>query len=77
MKKAKGDVYWYIPKRKTPVAYSTIATKLLIDVLSHDDLNRTIQDVYNLINYDIEAKEILKIYIDKGFGNEVASKGFG
>lgn len=76
-KRIKGDVNWYIPKRKTPIAYSTTSTKLLVDVLSHEDKSRTIQDVYDLINYDLEAKEILKKYIDKGYGSEIACKWFG
>lgn len=75
--KSKGDVHWHIPKRKTPIAYSTSATKHLVDILSHEDKTRTIQDVYNLINYDYEAKEILKIYIDKGYGSQIASEWFG
>lgn len=74
--KNKGDVCWYIPKRKRPVAYSTAATKYLVDILSHEDKSRTIQDVHDLINYDLEAKEILKIYIEKGYGSQIASEWF-
>ena len=77
IKDDKGNVRWYIPKKKNPVAYSTTSTKHLIDILSHEDKTRTIQDVYDLINYDVEAKEILKIYIDKGYGSQIACEWFG
>ena len=71
---SKGDVHWFIPNRKKPIAYSTVATSDLIGLLAEDF--ETIQDVYNAITYDKEAKEILQIYIDLGYGNEIASKWF-
>lgn len=76
-KRLNLDAQWYLPKRKKAFATSTKATKDLVDILSHEDKTRTIEDVYNLINYDEEAKEILKTYIDKGYGNEIASEWFG
>lgn len=75
-RKPKGDVAWSIPKRKTPVAYSTEATSTLIGILSQEDKTRTIKDVQELINYDVEAIRILQIYIDKGYGEELACKWF-
>ena len=63
----KADVDWYIPKTKRAFAHSTQATSDLIEVLAEQYL--TIIDVYNAINYDDEAKQILKYYIDKGYGN--------
>lgn len=74
MRKSKGDVVWRIPNRKTPIAYSTKATSDLIVVLSQD--YTTITDVYNAINYDQDAKNILQKYIDLGYGNEIARKWF-
>lgn len=76
-RKSKGDVQWFVPKRKTPIAYSTVSTKLLIDTFSDEDKTRTIQNVHDLINYDNEAKKILKLYIDRGYGQEFAHKWFG
>ena len=70
MKKSKGDVYWMVPNKKKPIAYSTKATSDLIVILA--ETNETIVDVYNAINYDQDAKEILKKYIDLGYGNEIA-----
>lgn len=34
--KSKGDVFWYLPNRKRPVAYSTRAASDLIVVLSQE-----------------------------------------
>lgn len=74
MKKSKGDVHWMVPNKKKPIAYSTKATSDLIVILS--ETNETIIDVYNAINYDQDAKEILKKYIDLGYGNEIAREWF-
>jgi hypothetical protein len=76
-KRSKGDVYWQLPKRKTPIAYSTKATSDLIAVLSQDNPDKTIAEVKGLIYYDSEAKEILQKYIDKGYGDIIASTWFG
>lgn len=64
MKKIKGDVEWYLPNAKRPFAYSTKATSDLIAVLyeQYQDL----RVVYNQINYDDEAKTIVKKFIDNG-----------
>lgn len=72
--KNKGDVYWMVPNRKRPIAYSTIATKELIHILSQD--YATIRDVYYAINYDEEAKNVLAAYIKLGLGNEIAKEWF-
>ena len=72
--KSKGDVSWYLPNRKTPIAYSTKAASDIIVVLAAD--GGTIQDVYDSIIYDREAREILKKYIDKGYGNVIAKEFF-
>jgi hypothetical protein len=72
--KRKGDVHWFVPNKKKPIAYSTVATSDLIGLLSQEC--ETIQNVYDAINYDEEAKEILQKYIDLGYGNEVAREWF-
>ena len=72
--KIKGDVHWHIPGKKKPIAYSTTAASDLIGVLAEDF--ETIQDVYNAINYDPEAKAIMQIYIDLGYGNQIAREWF-
>lgn len=70
----KEDVAWCLLNRKRPIAYSTKAASDLIVALA--DGERTIQEVYDAINYDPEAKAILKIYIEKGYGDEVAQHHF-
>lgn len=74
MKRSKGDVEWRAPNKKRPIGYSTKATSDLIVVLSQEC--ETITDVYNAINYDQDAKEILRQYIDLGYGNEIAREWF-
>lgn len=74
MKQLKGDVRWTIPNKKKPIAYSTRATSDLIVVLAED--YKTIADVYNAINYDQDAKDVLQKYIDFGYGNEIAREWF-
>ena len=75
-KRSKGDVEWYSinNKKKRPIAYSTVATKHMIGLLAEE--YETITDVFNAINYDQEAKNIMQIYINLGFGNEIARKHF-
>lgn len=73
-RRLKGDVEWYLPNRKRPVAYSTKAASDLIVTLSQK--GTTIQEVYDAITYDMEAKNILKIYIEKGYGDSVAKEFF-
>lgn len=67
-KKGLG-VKWYIPMTKKAFAESTVATSDLIEMLAEEYL--TIEDVYNAINYDSDAKEIVKYFIDKGYKNYV------
>ena len=62
--KPKGDVAWFIPNRKTPIAYSTKSTKDLLDTL-FEQFN-DLEEVYRNIRYDEDAKRIVKLYLDKG-----------
>lgn len=73
-RRSKGDVSWYVPGRKTPIAYSTKATNDLIVVLGED--GATIQEVRDRIIYDAEARAILDKYIAKGLGGVVARSFF-
>lgn len=68
------DVYWYLPNRKRPFAYSTKAVSDSIVVLAQE--YRTIQEVYDHYNLHDEGKEILKAYIEKGYGNVTAADWF-
>lgn len=73
-KQRKEDVYWYIPNRKRPIAYSTKAASDLIALLAEE--GGTIAEVQRRINYDVEAKAVLQIYIDRGYGDVEARKWF-
>ena len=73
-KQYRDEVQWYVPNKKRPIAYSTEATSDLIAGLSWQ--YETIYDVYNAVNYDVDAKEILQKYIDLGYGNEIARNWF-
>ncbi len=70
----KGDVSRYIPKCKRPIVYSTIAAKDLRVAFAEE--GGTIYEVRNRINYDAEAKAVLRAYIDRGYGNQVAAEWF-
>lgn len=70
----KGDVLWYAPGRKNPIAYSTRAASDLIVLLAEE--GGTIAELKCRINYDIEAKAVLQAYIDRGYGNVEARKWF-
>lgn len=61
------DVYWHYPRLKRSFGSTTIASSQLIETITKD--NMTIKEVYNAINYDPDAKEILRCYIAKGYGN--------
>lgn len=63
-KQIKGAVEWYLPNTKRPFAYSTKATSDSIALLyeQYHDL----RVVYDQINYDDEAKIIVKKFIDNG-----------
>lgn len=63
----KNDVQWIFSTNKNPFAYSTKATSDLIVILSEKYL--TVKDVFNNINYDDEAKEIVKQFINAGYSN--------
>ena len=73
-RRSKGDVYWYVPGRKTPIAYSTKAASDLIVTLAEE--GGTIQEVHDQIIYDIEARKILEKYIAKGYGRIEACTWF-
>lgn len=66
MRKNKNQsVEWTLPNKKRPFAYSTKATSDLIAILYEQ--YKDLRVVYNEINYDDEAKNIVKHFIDNGF----------
>ena len=70
----KGDVEWYAPNRKKPIAYSTIATSEYIVMLAQN--GGTIKDIYEKIAWYEDAKSILEKYIQLGYGEKIAAEWF-
>ena len=70
MKINKLPVIWYLPNKKKPFTSSTVATNDLIVMLS--EKYQTIKDVYEAINYDNEAKDILLNFIKNGYKDYIA-----
>lgn len=63
------DVKWYFPKHKRAIAHSSKAASDLLAVLSEMTEHHTPLEIMPLITYDVEAKNIMKTYIDNGYGN--------
>lgn len=73
-KRKLSEVQWYLPNKNIAFIRSTTATKYLIDTLAM--YCATIEDLYKLIKYDEEAKAILKVYLDNGYGQKNPKKCF-
>lgn len=74
MKKRKGDVCWWGKGYKRPIAYSTVADSDTISLLNQP--HRTPNELMKMLksgDYLVsqEVIEVIQVYIDKGFGNEV------
>ena len=70
------DVEWRLPKRKKPIARSTPAVSKLIAVIAREEKDLTIRQTRERINYCPDARAILDIYIEKGYGDEIAARWF-
>lgn len=65
-KKNSGlGVQWTLPQKKRPFATTTVATNDLIVLLAED--GHTVNSAYDEINYDDEAKAVLKKFIENGY----------
>lgn len=71
----KGVVQWFMPDRKTPIITSTKTAYDTIEVLS--EKFNTLQDVYEHIGYDHEAKTVVGKYIENGYGSYSGKEVFG
>ena len=66
------DVAWNVPKRKKPIAYSTIATRDAINcVAENGDTLMEVRQKFDRLIYDAEAIAVLDEYIRRGFGDWV------
>lgn len=63
------DIHWHVKNRKTPIAYSTLATSDYITILARE--HNTIQDMYNNIVNCEESKKVLNEYIKRGYANHI------
>ena len=71
-RKICADVSWSVPKRKTPIAYSTIATRDAINcVAENGDTLLEVRQKFDRLIYDAEAIAVLDEYIRRGFGDWV------
>lgn len=70
------DVSWRIPNKKKPIAYSPQSISDFIVDLS--EKGGTISEIYrqSLNTYCYDAQDILKKYIDLGYGDVKASRFF-
>lgn len=67
IKIVKGETTFY----KRPFISVPVATSETIHMIA--ETVNTIEEIYPKIHYDIEAQEIVKAYMDKGFGGYPAS----
>lgn len=68
------DAAFYLhnrPKRKTPIAYGTVATSRLLGMLAEDNPEATIRQVRNMIHYDNDAVAVCDEYIAHSEGDVV------
>jgi len=64
------DVAWHIPKRKTAIAYSTIATRDAINAAAENgDTMLEVRKKFDHLIYDAEAIAVLDEHIKRGFGS--------
>lgn len=62
------DVEWHAPGLKRPIAYSTVATKEWIDMLTGCGL--TVEQMHRASVIDSEAQKVLEAYIERGLGGK-------
>lgn len=69
---SKGDVQYYVPNKKRPIAYSTVSVSDFLNIMCEDgyDTPNKILDIINT-RYQLanEEKEIMQKYVDLGYGN--------
>lgn len=74
IKKSKVDIVYYLPNRKSPIAYSTIYTAKLLIILA--EIFSSIQSVFYSVYRNQDAKNVLEKFIKNGYANEQAINFF-
>ena len=73
-----GEVKWFVPNRKRPIAKSTRAVNDWIVQLSKDGC--TIGELYRRLTEDYipdpDAAKIIAEYVKRGYGDEIARHWF-
>lgn len=68
---------WYVPSKKRPIYRSTKSTSDEISLMAKANPKATIKELYEgTTSFNTESWKVLKAYINKGYGNQVASKWF-
>lgn len=63
-----ADVHWLAPKRKTPIAYSTVACSATIEAMS--EKGTTIQELLEKFDPRTEEARVLEQYVKLGHGGK-------
>lgn len=75
------DIYWYLPKRKTPFYYSTLYCKDSLHAMGKEYIKEyhkspTVTHLKEYYAYQCEETELLSELEKRGFGNELYFKLF-
>lgn len=68
----KGDVLYYVPGKKKPIAYSTRAEADFLKVMTEDGYttpNEIIKAIDSKYQLAFEERDIMEVYIKLGYGN--------
>lgn len=63
----RNAVQWFVPGRRRAVAYTTTASRELIELLAGDGLN--FSEAVSEIRWDDEARAACAEYVTRGYGD--------
>ena len=69
-RKLKYPFQYYMPNKKRPFTGCCLGSASLLDALCRENQNATVEEIKELINYDVDAKRVCDDFILKGFENE-------
>lgn len=70
------DTEWYVPGRKSPIAYSTKAVSDAIEVMADEYPADTIRELIQRFPYGPDERKVLQRYVDAGYGDQIANEWF-
>lgn len=68
----KGDIEYYVPNKKRPIAYSTKAEADFLKLMTEDGYttpNEIIKAIDSKYQLAFEEKEIMEAYVKLGYGD--------